>query len=174
MLSIRVLSAILLIAAFSRPEKAIGGQSAKPGRLAPAFTLRDLSGNEFKSSQLKGNVVVLDLWATWCEPCVADIPMFNRIYEKYRDRGVKIVGITVESGGITDVKPHIVKHGIKYTALVGNTKIMDQYQVTGFPITYLIGPDGKIVKKYTGTPSDKAGEKETDLEREIQRLLQPR
>src|SRR5690349_17588595 len=58
---------------------------------APRFTLIDLNGKEFDSSQLKGSVVVLDLWATWCAPCIADIPMFNRLQEKYGPRGLKVV-----------------------------------------------------------------------------------
>jgi thiol-disulfide isomerase/thioredoxin len=131
------------------------------------FKLPDLAGKEFKSSQLKGSVVVLDLWATWCEPCIADIPIFNRLHEKYAGREVKVVGIAVQSGWAKDIKPHVAKLVIKYRVLVGNDQIMERYVNVGFPTTYLIGRDGKIAKKYMGIFPDK----EMDLEREIHRLL---
>ena len=87
---------------------------------------------------------------------------------------MKVIGIAVESGWAKDIKPHVAKHAIKYTVLVGNEKIVEQYQMIGFPTTYLIGRDGKIVKRYTGTVPDTEAEKEADLEREIQHLLQER
>ena len=146
------------------------GQGVSIGSPAPEFKLPDLNGKEFKSSQLKGSIVVLDLWATWCEPCVADIPMFNRLHEKFASRGVKVVGVAVESGWAKDIKPHVTKHSIKYSVLVGNEKIIEQYQMIGFPTTYLIGTDGKIVKKYIGTIPDTEAQKEADLNHEIEML----
>src|SRR5213593_5297670 len=133
------------------PAVTIGQHAAKPGSALPDFKLTDLGGKQFRSSQLKGSVVVLDVWATWCEPCIADIPMFNRLHEKFASGGVKVVGVAVESGWAKDIKPHVTKHSIKYSVLVGNEKIIEQYQMIGFPTTYLIGTDGRIVKKYTGT-----------------------
>ena len=166
------IAAMLLVAGFFATIEVIGQTVLKPGNPAPDFKLADLNGKEFKSSQLKGSIIVLDLWATWCEPCVADLPMFNRLHEKYASRGVNIIGVAVESGWAKDIKPHVAKHAIKYTVLVGNDKIVEQYQMIGFPTTYLIGRDGKVVKSYTGTVPDTEAEKEADMEREIQHLLQ--
>jgi peroxiredoxin len=145
--------------------------SLGPGSSAPEFKLRDLQGKSFNSSELKGNMVVLDLWATWCEPCIDDIPMLNRLHEKYSSRGVQVIGIAVESGWAKDIKPHVVKLGVKYNVLVGNDKIVEQYQMIGFPTTYLIGKDGRIVKKYVGTVPDTDKEKEADMMHQIDRLL---
>lgn len=169
-----ICATLLMVCLAWREVSAAGRQGIGPGSPAPDFKLADLQGKEFKSSQLKGSIVVLDLWATWCEPCVADLPMFNRLHEKYGSRGVKIIGVAVESGWAKDIKPHVVKHDIKYIVLVGNEKIVEQYQMIGFPTTYLIGRDGKIVKRYTGTVPDTEAEKEADLEHEIQLLLQER
>jgi peroxiredoxin len=163
--------ATVLMASLAWNVANAAGQGLSIGSRAPDFKLPDLNGKEFKSSQLKGSIVVLDLWATWCEPCVADLPMFNRLHEKFASRGVKVVGVAVESGWAKDIKPHVTTHSIKYTVLVGNDKIVEQYQMIGFPTTYLIGTDGKIVKKYIGTIPDTEAQKEADLNHEIEMLL---
>ena len=151
--------------------RASGQETIKPGGPTPEFKLNGLDGKAFKSSQLKGSVVLLDLWATWCEPCLADIPIFNRLHEKFGTRGLKVVGIAVESGWAKDIKPHVSKLGITYPILVGTEKIVQRYAVIGFPSTYLIGKDGRIVKKYLGSLPDQEGELERDLTREIEKLL---
>ncbi len=153
------------------PAVTIGQHAPKPGAALQDFRLPDLGGKQFRSSQLKGSIVVLDVWATWCEPCVADIPMFNRLHEKYMGRGLKVVGIAVQSGWAKDIKRHMAKLGIKYLVLVGNDKITEQYVDVGFPMTYLIDQQGIIVKKYTGTFPGQENGKEIDLEREIEGLL---
>jgi len=164
------IATIVLVAGFM--TVALIGQTAlKPGSPVPDFKLNDLDGRAFKSSQLQGSVVLLDLWATWCEPCIADIPMLNRLNEKFRKRGLKVVGIAVESGWAKDIKPHVAKLGIKYPVLVGTEKIVEQYEMIGFPTTYLIGRDGKLVKKYFGTLPDQEKEKETEMGRDIEALL---
>jgi peroxiredoxin len=147
------------------------GEVLSAGSPAPKFRLADVNGRPFDSSQLKGSIVVLDLWATWCEPCIADIPMFNKLHEKFQGQGVKVIGIAVESGWAKDIKPQVAKRAIKYPVLVGNDRIVEQYQMIGFPTTYLIGKDGKIVQKYTGTVPDTESQKEADLNREIEALL---
>jgi hypothetical protein len=86
-------------------------------------------------------------------------------------RGVKVVGIAVQSGWAKDIKPHVAKLGIKYSVLVGDERIVEQYQMIGYPTTYLIGKDGKIVKKYTGTVPGTEEQKEADLTHEIDNLL---
>ena len=172
-LGLFVVAMLAIVAWTSRPHSAAQPQlvSTDSDR-APRFTLIDLNGKEFDSSQLKGSVVVLDLWATWCAPCIADIPMFNRLQEKYGPRGLKVVAPAMQSGWAQDIKPIAEKHGMKYTILIGDEKLAEQYPYIGLPTTFLIGRDGKIAKKFIGTIPDKEGEKEGEFEREIQRLLQ--
>src|SRR5215813_13006937 len=98
-------AAVLLTIGFvCNPVPLISWQAAKTGTAAPAFKLKNLYGNEFSSSQLKGSIVVLDVWATWCEPCIEVIPMFNRLHDKYASLGLKVVGIAVQSGSAQDIK----------------------------------------------------------------------
>jgi thiol-disulfide isomerase/thioredoxin len=145
------------------------------GTVAPEFELKDLDGKEFKSSQLRGSLIVLDLWATWCEPCIEEVPMFNRLHEKYAARGVQVIAIGVQSGTAQDIQRHVSRLGIRYLVLAGDDKVAGQYVTVGFPTTYLIGLDGTIVKRYIGTVFENGQEgKEADLEREIDKLLQPR
>ncbi|MBO0723573.1 MAG: TlpA family protein disulfide reductase, partial [Blastocatellia bacterium] len=81
---------------------------------APDFTLSDLTGRQINSPDLKGSVVVPDFWATWCGPCLAEIPTFNRLHEKYAGRGVMVVGIAVQSGWAGDIKPYHDRYKIAY------------------------------------------------------------
>jgi thiol-disulfide isomerase/thioredoxin len=133
---------------------------------APTFTLPDLDGKQMKSAELKGQVVVLDFWATWCGPCLAELPTFNRIHEKYAGRGVKVVGIAVQSGWAEDVKPYLEKYKIKYPILIGDDDIVEKYGVVGFPTTYILNKEFKVHRKFTGELLDR-----NRLEREIESLL---
>jgi thiol-disulfide isomerase/thioredoxin len=119
-----------------------------------------------KSADLKGQVVVLDFWATWCGPCLAELPTFNRLHRKYAGRGVKVVGIAVQSGWAEDVKPYLDKYKIKYPILIGDDNIVEKYGVFGFPTTYILNKEFKVHRKFTGELLDR-----NRLEQEIESLL---
>lgn len=145
--------------------------NGKDLRAARNFKLPDLAGRQFQLTDWKDKVVLLDLWATWCETCIVDIPLLNKLQEKYEDRGLQVIGVAVQSGWAADIKPHVAKLEIKYPILVGNDDIMNAYRIIGVPTTFLIGKDGKIHKSYVGTPPGKDAEKAADLERQIEALL---
>src|SRR5882724_4764735 len=88
-------------------------------RVAPALSLPDLRGKKTNSSDLQGGVVVLDFWATWCVPCVGEIPAFNQLQEKYSRRGVKVFGVAVQSGWARDISRFAAKYKMRYPILVG-------------------------------------------------------
>src|ERR1700733_12646887 len=90
-----------------------------PATTLPDFELENIAGGMTKTTDLRGKVLVVDFWATWCEPCISEIPKFNKMTDDFKGRDVQIVGITVESPK-EDIKPKVKEIGMKYTVLVGN------------------------------------------------------
>jgi len=119
--------------------------------LAPDFALPDLEGNIVKLSDFEGKVIILDFWATWCPPCVQEIPHFVELYEKYQDNGFQMIGIAISSGSVENVKKFATEHGINYLILMGNREVARKYgRVNAIPTTFLIDREGRIVNKYIG------------------------
>jgi peroxiredoxin len=132
---------------------------------APDFTLPQPSGGPpLKLSDYRGKVVLLDFWATWCEPCRAEIPHFVDLQNKYSARGFQILGISMDD--YPDPVPAFVKQfKMNYPVVMGNAKIGEQYGgVLGLPIAFLIDRQGHIRKKHIGATEASVFEKEiTDL-----------
>mgnify|MGYP001160766702 FL=1 len=133
--------------------------------LAPEFSLADLDGNTITLQQLKGKVVLLNFWGTWCGPCRKEIPDFIRLAKKYKDDGLEIVGVTLTSGPPKNIKAFAEKWAINYTLLTdiaGNetqtvTALYGQAtgkRITGIPTTFIIDRDGYIQKRYVGPRSE--------------------
>jgi len=140
-----------------------------PGRgAAPDFDLENIAGGTTKAAELRGNVSVIDVWATWCKPCIDEIPKFNRLHDEYRGKDVRIVGITVQSPH-DDIAPKSKEFGINYTVLVGNDTVEDGFGgIIGWPTTFVVTKDWKIYKKYIGALADK----EERIKKDIETLLQ--
>ena len=118
---------------------------------APSFTLQDLNGNQISLSDFKDKVVVLDFWATWCPPCVKEIPHFIALYEQYKDQGFAMVGISVDREGVSVVKSFAGKHRINYPILMTDGQVDKAYGgITGIPTTFVIDRAGNIRQKYVG------------------------
>ena len=152
-----------LIACTREPAKTTS--SAVPARMAaPEFELENIAGGTTKSAEFKGKVVVADVWATWCEPCITEIPKFNRLHEQYKDKDVRIVGITVLSPHDT-LSAKAKEFGMKYTVLVGNDAVVDGFGgVIGWPTTFVLTKDLQIYKKYVGALPDKEDRIKKDIE----------
>ncbi len=111
---------------------------------------------------------MLDFWATWCEGCITEIPAFNRLEQKYGPRGVKVIGMAVQSGWAKDIKRFAKQYKMRYTILVGNDDTVSEFGVISFPATYVIAPGWRLHKKYLGVSATKAA----DIQREIETLLE--
>ncbi len=137
------------------------GQQSAP---LPEFSLQTLRGHKVSSQELKDSIVVLDFWATWCEGCITEIPAFNRLERKYGTRGVKVIGLAVQSGWAKDIRKFARRYNIRYALLVGNDDTVSEFGVMSFPATYVIAPGWKLHKKYLGVSDIKAAEIQRDIE----------
>jgi cytochrome c biogenesis protein CcmG/thiol:disulfide interchange protein DsbE len=123
------------------------------GSTAPNFRAKVLGANEYKSfADYKGKVVLLNLWATWCEPCLTEMPSIERLHQTYGDKGLRIVAVSVDAYVNDDsVRAFARRLGLTFEILHDSTmRISDAYQATGYPETFVIGPEGTIRKKWVG------------------------
>ncbi|HEX4749374.1 MAG TPA: TlpA disulfide reductase family protein [Bryobacteraceae bacterium] len=147
-----VAAAGLLLLACSRSRVTNAEASSVPGiktlknrRPAPDFTLKDASGQATKLSDLKGKVVLLNFWATWCGPCALEIPWFEQFEQQYRSKGLEIVGVSMDEEGWGVVRPYIAEHKINYRVLLGNDSVGELYGgVDSLPTTFIIDREGRF------------------------------
>jgi thiol-disulfide isomerase/thioredoxin len=131
-----------------------GGDPAEVvvGNSSPDFTLKSLDGSTVKASSLKGEVVVLNFWATYCQPCRKEIPELN---EFATSSGAKVVGITLDSDGATTVRQYERETNLKlnYTVLLGNEEVFQRFNGVGIPYTLVLDKSQRIVSIHRGPVS---------------------
>jgi cytochrome c biogenesis protein CcmG/thiol:disulfide interchange protein DsbE len=118
--------------------------------LAPDFSLKSFDGREITLSQLRGKVVLLDFWATWCGPCKESIPHLIQLYKNYRESGFELVGMNVDKGDGDTVRRFVKSMDIPYPVVTAPEDVVRSYRVTGIPVTILIDKGGKIREKVLG------------------------
>jgi peroxiredoxin len=139
--------------------------SAASEKLAD-FTLKSLTGETVNLRGLEGQkVVIVNFWATWCGPCRREIPDFNDVYSRYRDRGVEILGISVDQDPETVVPPFLQSNPMVYPVLLGSPELTYQYGIRGLPTTFIIDRSGKIAGRIVGMTTA------ARLEAELAKLL---
>jgi thiol-disulfide isomerase/thioredoxin len=126
-----------------------GGKEPSSGQ-APDFSLKSFDGREITLSQLKGKVVLLDFWATWCGPCKESIPHLIQLYKDYRERGFELVGMNVDKGDGEAVRRFVTSMDIPYPVVIAPEDVVRNYRVTGIPVTFLIDRKGTIRQKVVG------------------------
>lgn len=137
-------------AAAGTVEAATAKEERRP---APEFALKDADGKEHKLSDFKGKVVLLNFWATWCPPCVQELPSLNSIHERFRDRGLVVVGISVDEDKEAYQK-FLQQRGVTFpTARDPEQTVNSRYGTTKFPESYLIDREGYVRREYVG-PED--------------------
>ena len=143
-----------------------GDKSPLLGLAAPDFALEDLQGNTVKLAELKGSVVILDFWATWCGPCRAAMPALNAIYEKHKAAGLKVY-IVNQQEPKEKVATFVESNKLTMTALLDLKAIVGKkYHVNGIPTTVVIGPDGMVKQVHVGF-----GGNLDELDKQIEALL---
>ncbi len=155
-----IAAAILIAATGCKPSATVEKTPAPPPSgsttgwgNAPDFTLTTPEGSSLTLSSYKGLVIILDFWATWCPPCREEIPDFVQLYAQYKDQGLVIVGVSLDSDGSSAVQPFVNAQGINYPIVLGygEKDLMDRYGgITGIPTTFVIDQKGDIVEKYVG------------------------
>ena len=126
------------------------------GKPALDFQVVDLKGQALSLKQFRGQVVLLDFWATWCFPCRAEMPHLKKVYDKYKDQKFEIIGISLDRGQSV-LDSYIEKQDITWTQFLDNGTVTKMYNVTGIPATFLIDGDGIVRKvKLRGRALDKA------------------
>jgi thiol-disulfide isomerase/thioredoxin len=158
-------------------SSADGGKSSSSGPHPdePDVTFKNLQGQDVSLASLKGKVVIVNFWATWCEPCRVEIPWMIGFQQKYADKGLTILGVAMDDEGKSVVAPYVQTtqfdvngHSMtmNYPIVLGNDDIAAKFGgLLGFPTTIVISRDGKVQKRFIGLAD------QDDLEKQIKALL---
>ncbi|MEO0317887.1 MAG: hypothetical protein RL404_1564 [Pseudomonadota bacterium] len=156
----KTLSLVLIAALFAGFGVYFGAKRFQPGPPADTavgalmqLAMPDPAGNQHKMSEWQGKVLLVNFWATWCPPCVAEMPELEQLQAERGSKGLQIVGIGIDSPG--NIREFAGKHSITYPLLVGGLQGTDVSrsfgnETGGLPFTVLIGTDGKVKQAYMG------------------------
>lgn len=161
--------AMPILAVLALTTLSCGGASAPAGgelKSAPPLTLEFVDGNgTFSLEAQKGKVVLVDIWATWCAPCIAELPHLQELSESYDPEEFIMVGIILESGEREEILDFIKEKSITYSNLLGEDGSKESFgPFLGFPTKYLINKEGYVAKRYMGPGGDQ-------LTRDVERLV---
>jgi len=121
-----------------------------PGYAAD-FSLEDMQGRAQRLADYRGKWVLVNFWATWCPPCLNEIPELSSLHDAHKDKDLVVIGIAIDSGSSSKVADFALAHGISYPVVLGNRKIVRQIGETEvLPTSYLYAPNGKQVSYQAG------------------------
>ena len=144
----------------SSVKNTVRTNDAPDAKSAPEVTFKDLNGKDATLAQYKGKVVLVNFWATWCDPCYIEIPWLIEMQQKYEAKGFTVLGISMDEEGKAAVDPFLAKERfnvngeklpMNYPIVIGNDEVADKFGgLLGYPTSFLISREGKIVKKVQG------------------------
>jgi cytochrome c biogenesis protein CcmG/thiol:disulfide interchange protein DsbE len=120
-------------------------------RIAPDFALQDLDGGVHRLSDFKGDVVILNFFATWCDPCRKEVPDLVKLHKGFAKKGVSVIGVSLDEEGERALKPFIKQYGIAYPVVLATKEMLAAYGgMKGIPATFLIDHTGSISNQFVG------------------------
>lgn len=142
------------------------GAGKLQGQTAPDFTLTSLDGKTVKLSDFRGKAVLLNFWATWCEPCKIEMPWFVDLQKKYGPQGLQVLGVAMDDASPKEIAQFAQKLGVNYPIVIGKESVGDQYGgIPYLPSTFYIDREGRIVDRVFGLVG------RSDIEANIQKAL---
>lgn len=158
--TIKIFSTVFLVAL-------LFSLNAEAANKAPPFSLKGMDGKSLSLDQLKGEVVYLDFWATWCPPCRKSFPWMEKMHNRYKDLGLKIVAVSLD-GKRDIIDKYLKENPVSFTILHDpKSKVAEKYKLKGMPSSYLIDRRGNLRMSHTGfREKDKA-----ELEAKFKKLL---
>lgn len=120
------------------------------GKKAPDFTLKDMNEKAVSLSSLKGTIVLINFWATWCPPCRAEMPSLNKLYREFRDKNLVVLAVSTDRSS-QSVKEFLDKRPVDFPVLMdSDNKVSRQFKVFSLPTTFLLDRNGTILQRYLG------------------------
>ncbi len=147
-----LLSVLMLVfSSLCTAQQAGEGLTSLPDRpQAPDFVLSDMDGNKHRLSDHRGQVVIINFWATWCPPCRAEMPSMQRAWEQLEKEGILMLGIDVGEDEDT-IFQFTANYPVEFPLLMDqDSKVINQWPVRGLPTTFVVGPKGKIIYRAIG------------------------
>ncbi len=133
----------------SEQNKKDGKIGLAKSNIAPDFTLNDLQDSTHTLSEYRGKVVLVDFWATWCAPCILEVPGLVKLYNEYKEKGLVILGMSLDTDQ-KRLRNFVAKNKVEYPVLIKARAVSALYAVRAIPTAYLIDKNGKIVEKFIG------------------------
>jgi peroxiredoxin len=164
-----LLFASTVAAACERPDTG-AIRRIQAGDPAPSYQAATLAGDTVSLASLRGEPVMLNIWATWCIPCREEMPALEALHRQYADAGLRIVGVSVDAAGLTrDIEAFLGDVGVTFTILHDPAeRVTRQFRTIGVPETFLIDRDGVIVRRWIGKFDPFA----EDVQRDVRRVLE--
>ena len=140
-------------------KEIVNAKKSSVGYFAPSFKLRNIKGNYESLESYRGEVVVLNFWATWCAPCRIEMPSFEKLYRRYRSEGVTVLAITLDKNSENKIKSFVDEYGLSFPILLDEKGEVERlYPSMTIPFTYIIDRQGRIVARVDGAKNWESSE----------------